>query len=65
MKKIYKYGLLRRPAGLGCQPKGAIKFEDASKKNDGVWSYVYYDRELTDEDLYDYEMVKIKEEKNE
>lgn len=58
---MLKYGMLLRPVGLGCQPNDFIKFEDADKWRDGYWSFVYYDRELSSEELKKYEMEFIEE----
>ena len=53
---MYKYGMRLRPCGLGCQPKDMKDWEDTDKQTTGYWSYIYYDRELTQEELYKYEL---------
>lgn len=59
MKK--RYGTKLRPAGIGCQPKDFIKLESADKKKDGYWSIVTYNRKLTEEEIYKYDLIEIKE----
>lgn len=54
--KVYWYEMLRRPIGLGCQPKGFIDTNDSK----GSWGLVAYDRKLTDNELYEYEMKEVK-----
>lgn len=56
---LYKYGLKYRGVSIGTQPKNFIKFEDVDKKETGYYSYVYYDRELTRDEIYNYELVFI------
>ena len=59
-----KYYLLHRPVGIGCQPKGFVGFEDFGKRTFipeigcEAWSAIWYDRELTEEELRNYEMMK-------
>lgn len=53
---MYKYGMRLRPFGIGCQPNGVKELEDVDKLVTGYWSYIYYDRELTDKECYDYEL---------
>lgn len=59
---MFKYGLRLRPVGIGCQPKGFIKFEDSDKYKTGYWSFIWYESKLSDKELYDYEMDFIQEE---
>lgn len=53
---IYKYGMKERGFSIGCQPTGVKHFENADKLTTGYWSYIYYDRELTDEEIDKYEL---------
>lgn len=62
-----KYYLLERPVSPGTVPKrGMMDFINYDTKteiraNDSVvraWAEVYYDRELTEQELMDYEIVK-------
>lgn len=58
-----KYLMLLRPVGIGTQPKtGMMDFinYDTRKEINGImaWAEVYYNRELTDRELKDFEMVK-------
>lgn len=59
----FKYYSLLRPVGIGTHPKnGMIDFInfDSRKDMDGirVWAILYYERELADKELEDFEMVK-------
>ncbi len=54
-----KYGTLRRPAGIGCQPDDCIEIQDADKWKDGYWSIVVYDRELSEKEIYEYELIEL------
>lgn len=56
---MYKYGMIERECGMGCQPNGFKKFEHCDKSKTGFYSYVWYDRELTKEELFDYSMELI------
>lgn len=53
---MYKYGMRLRPYGIGCQPKGTKEWQDVDKLATGYWSYIYYDRELTAEEIYRYDL---------
>lgn len=56
---LYKYGLRSRGVSIGTQPSDFIKYEDVDKKTTEYWSFVYYDRELSQEELNKYEMDLI------
>lgn len=56
-----KYGMKFRGCSFGCQPSGFIKYEDTDKKQTGYYSILYYDRELTEEEIKKYELKKIEE----
>lgn len=53
---MYKYGMRLREFGIGCQPKQFKKFEYCNKNKTGYWSYVWYDRELTESELSNFDM---------
>jgi len=63
MGELYKYGMRLRGVAPGCQPKGLIRCEE-----DRVGNYhniITYDRELTEQELYDYELDYLGEPINE
>lgn len=59
----YTYYLTQRPAGPGCQPrKGLLDIEDIDNKfvpeiNQTAWSKVTYDRQLTQDEITQYELL--------
>lgn len=59
----YTYYLTQRPAGPGCQPrKGLLDIEDLDDRfvpeiNREAWSKVIYDRQLTPEEISQYELT--------
>lgn len=66
-KKLYAYGLLLRPRGPMCQPKGYVDwedFDDKRKLSSGkeVWCVLWYERELSEKETHDYEMTRLEEE---
>jgi len=56
---IAKYGMLYRPPGFATCPKGFVAFGDHPNFRFGT---VDYDRELSDDECYDYQMVRIRTE---
>lgn len=63
-KKLYAYGLLLRPRGPMCQPRDYVDWQDFNGKctlpsGDEVWCILWYERELSEKELYDYEMVRL------
>lgn len=48
----YWYEMMLRPVSIGCQPKGFIEVND----DEGSHGIVAYERELTTEELEDYDM---------
>ena len=61
--KLFVYGTRLRPAGPGCQPKPFVSIlKTNDKRTDGVWSEIAYDRELTDTQLEQFEMVYLRTE---
>ena len=60
MMKKYKYGMRLRGFSIGCQPmNGLLAAEDGDRK---YYSYLYYERKLTDKEVEDYELDFIGEE---
>ena len=61
-KGWHKYYLTMRPIGIGAQPSGMMDFINYDKRTEVngrmVWAEVYYDRELTEKELEDYEMIR-------
>lgn len=59
---MYLYGMRLRPFGMGCQPKGVEEVrEDPSGK---YWNILVYKRELSADEIYNYELDYLREEKN-
>lgn len=58
---VYKYGLRLRGVSIGTQPQGFIAYEDSNKSETGYWSFVFYDRKLTEDEIQKYDMVFIDE----
>lgn len=54
---MYKYGMKLRGFSIGCQPGGVKYYEDVDKLETGYWSYIYYDRQLTETEIYKYDLV--------
>jgi len=59
----FKYYSLLRPVSIGTHPKnGMIDFinYNSGKDMEGVraWAVLYYERELTEKELEDFEMVR-------
>ena len=48
----YVYEMTARPISIGTQPKGFTWFDESK----GEWGIVAYDRELTEQELVEYEM---------
>lgn len=55
--RIYAYYLPHRPVSIGTQPRGFIDFEDLDRAETGYYGIVRYERELTPEEIADYELV--------
>ncbi len=62
-----KYYSIMRPVSLGTAPKSGmmdfINYDDRMEiqTNNGVvraWAEIYYNRELTEQEMYDYEMAR-------
>ena len=52
--KLYKYGMRLRPLGIGCQPKGFVKWDESL---DGTYhNVIWYKDRLTDKQLKEYEL---------
>ncbi len=66
-KKLYAYGLLLRPRGPMCQPKGYVDwvdFDDKCKLSSSkeVWCVLWYGRELSEKETHNFEMTRLEEE---
>jgi len=63
---VFTYYLINRPPSIGTQPQGTIKIEAFKEKkfvseiNKDAWGYVTYNHELTKNEMYEYELVKLK-----
>ncbi len=55
----YKYGMKNRPFGIDCQPKHAIDIRNSNRAITGFYDIVIYDRELSEKEITDFELVKI------
>ena len=58
-----KYYALLRPVSMGTQPKNGfmdfINYDDRTEVDDKmVWAELYYNRELTEKEMKDYDLVK-------
>lgn len=52
--RYYHYGMRLRPFGIGCQPKGVVhRTDDPTMK---YWDIIIYDRELTEKEMFDYDL---------
>lgn len=59
--KTYIYYYRLRPPSPGCQPKkGLLKTSNdaITRHNREYWGYAEYDRELSDKELFDYDLDK-------
>ena len=56
---MFYYGMKYRPFGIGCQPRGFVNVIEAQKNIDGYYSIVVYERELTETEIYGYELIKV------
>lgn len=57
---MYKYGMKERGVGLGCQPINFVDYKDLENSTK-YYSYVWYNRPLTDEELEKYEMELVED----
>lgn len=54
---LYKYGYRLRPPAIATEPKGYVDWEGFYEKDiDGYWGYVIYDRQLTEDEVYQYDL---------
>ena len=53
---MFKYYMNERPLGIGCQPKGFVSFDEDDAG--GRYGSILYDRELTEQEVKDYELTK-------
>lgn len=59
--RTFVYRMKSRPFGIGCQPHNSIKYIDLNKKETGFYGELTYDRELTEKEIYDFELVPVNE----
>lgn len=57
--------MLERPVSIGTQPKaGMMDYINYDEKREAdnhmVWAEIYYNRELTEKEMAEYEIVKAK-----
>lgn len=62
---MYAYGMRLRPRQLLSQPNDYIDWLDFDSRSklpsgDEVWSILWYNRELTDKEIYNYELIRLK-----
>lgn len=57
--KSYKYGMRARGFSLGCQPNDFTKWQDSDKSKTGYWSYIWYDRQLSESEIQHYQLDEI------
>ena len=55
----YKYGYRPRPPSIGTQPKGFLRLN--ADRYRGYWGYVVYDRELTEKEMFEYDLDKLED----
>jgi len=53
---IHRYTYKFRGVGLGCQPKGFLDWQNIAGYK---YEVITYDRELTEEEISEYELLKI------
>ena len=59
MAQVYRYGMRLRGFSMGCQPmRGLIERQDDSTGK--YWDILVYDRQLTPEEVRDYELDELK-----
>lgn len=61
-----KYYMPMRPPSIGTHPKDVKSiecFDVRTKMPNGVWTWAVleYDRQLTEKEIYDYELVEVQE----
>ena len=62
--ELFAYGMTERGYAPACQPKGVIDWQDFDtktvlKNGKAVWSVIWYDKLLTDGDLYVFQLVRL------
>lgn len=60
---MYAYYMTQRPPMPGAQPKGMVRFEEYDQRSempDGTmaWATIWYDRELTEKEISEYDLKK-------
>ena len=57
--KTFVYRMRSRPFDVGNQPHRSIKYIDLNKKETGFYGELTYDRELTEKEIYDFELTPV------
>lgn len=61
---FYYYGMKNRGCSPGAQPQGGfVHFVDTEKNSTGYYSIVVYNRKLSVNECFDYDLVTLTEEK--
>lgn len=53
---MFEYGMRLRSFGIGCQPENHISYQDSDKSKTGYHGFLLYNRELTEKELYSFEL---------
>lgn len=59
--KKYLYGMRLRPFGIGCQPKEGF-VERRDDPTNSFWDIIVYNRQLTNNEVDDYDLKYLGEE---
>ena len=65
-ERMYKYYLRLRPVGIGTQPQDMKDWHNFNGRvyvpeiNHEAWGYAVYDRRLTPEEVYQYDLMEVK-----
>ena len=65
LKILIAYAMIERGCAPSCQPKDFVDHEDFETRTsiNGIqcWSIVWYDRFLSDDEMYKYQIVRLPE----
>jgi hypothetical protein len=67
MNRVFKYFLPYRPPAPGTIPKGFVRCEEwadrpyCAEVGRHVWGFAEYERELTEQEVNDYELIRAPE----
>lgn len=62
MNKTYTYYCRLRPPGPGCQPRKGlveINYNSTTVNNREYWGSITYNRQLTEQEIFNYDLDKI------